>query len=1003
MPYSYGNFKASQSQDEAIKRPPSPLMLIAGAGTGKTSTLLHRIRHLINSKTIEPDNTLLLTFTDKATAEAHDTLKSILGDQTDSVFVGTFHSFCHFIMRRYGSENNSDDILWDKSDGLYHLTNNFDKMTFIKSSAFLENPLRTIQESFMPFFGHLSDELLSYNELKKKLNSIELSKEWINTNFQGINLEDTNIDEINYQLQDLVNAYAFYKQLKSDNNALDFGDMIIGCYKLLNNDLKALKEVRKQFKHIFIDEYQDNNYALNKIIDLIMDKRPSITVVGDEDQCIYSFRGANYHNISDFRHRYKSQSNYAEITLIENRRSTQQILNLANSTIINNPNRTPKVLKSLDEKIKTGPNPSWIQANKKETLEQLPNLIHSLINNGEALYGDIAVICRGWGNVTAISDAMQKSAIPVDIHIEKFFDVPIVKDVLSWSHLILKNKKSDVALYRILKQYLGQEWTTSFFQSVERTSIDKKLIQLEKIIKDSNHILFVIESISNLQIAYQKTLKADEMVWEILKTLKHSPLVKNLRSHYRHSHRLNLANAGKILDIAEKFVNKNPNGNLNNWIRYMDVMALDKNQNAAQPDINNKNLAVQVMSIHQSKGLQFPIVMMPFLYSGSFPSNLKRARIINRPPKSWTAWGKNTDEDIKELHLQEERRVFYVGITRAEKQLFLFGPTTKQSLFIKELESLNPQPMEIKEMDNHPKKQFSLNEKQQQLLANLNREIAANQINNAREILSEIEKNTITNDTSVNNYKFASSSKLKLSSSKISTYNTCSYKYRLKYIDKVPEQRTRASSEFGSIMHSILEEYHSLPKEEQLKDKLLELLDKHWRENSFEYRLRADEFKKQGIELLSNYYEYINKNQPNVVGVEKHFSYDIDDINVSISGKIDRIDEDDGFLNIIDYKTSRKKEKASKNMQMALYTEAIISNAFPDIKGNAGQAILHYLRFDDDPISSHKFTSDELEENKQKIRKIAQGIRNGEFETKKNDFICKNCDYKDFLCPAWEE
>ena len=133
MPYSYGNFKASQSQDEAIKRPPSPLMLIAGAGTGKTSTLLHRIRHLINSKTIEPDNTLLLTFTDKATAEAHDTLKSILGDQTDSVFVGTFHSFCHFIMRRYGSENNSDDILWDKSDGLYQLTNNFDKMTFIKT------------------------------------------------------------------------------------------------------------------------------------------------------------------------------------------------------------------------------------------------------------------------------------------------------------------------------------------------------------------------------------------------------------------------------------------------------------------------------------------------------------------------------------------------------------------------------------------------------------------------------------------------------------------------------------------------------------------------------------------------------------------------------------------------------------------------------------------------------------------------------------------------------
>ena len=125
----------------------------------------------------------------------------------------------------------------------------------------------------------------------------------------------------------------------------------------------------------------------------------------------------------------------------------------------------------------------------------------------------------------------------------------------------------------------------------------------------------------------------------------------------------------------------------------MDVMALDKNQSAAQPEINNKNLAVQVMSIHQSKGLQFPIVIIPFLYSGSFPSNLNRPQIIDRPPSSWMAWDKNTDGSIKELHQQEERRVFYVGITRAEKQLFLFGPTKRQSLFIKELEDLNPQPM----------------------------------------------------------------------------------------------------------------------------------------------------------------------------------------------------------------------------------------------------------------------------------------------------------------------
>ena len=1003
MPYSYGNFKASPNQNEAINHSPSPLMIIAGAGTGKTSTLLHRIRHLILSDAIDSKNTLLLTFTEKATVEAQNTLKSIMGDRADSIFVGTFHSFCHSIMRRFGPEDRLNDVLWDKNDALYYLINHFDDMDFIRSRVFSENPMRTIQDSFIPFFGRVSDELLSLNKLEKKINNFDDSQDWINNNFPGIHPDNTKFDDIPFQLRDLVNAYSFYKKGKVDQQALDFGDMIVGCYELLNNNESILKKVRKEFKHIFIDEYQDNNYALNKIVNLIMTENPSITVVGDEDQCIYSFRGANYYNISDFRNRYKSHSKYAEITLSENRRSTQQILDIANDSISNNPNRTPKILKCPEDDIKTGIKPLWIQATKQETFEKLPTLIHSLINNGDALYGDIAVICRGWGNVTAVSDAMQKAAIPVDVHIEKFFDVPIVKNVLSWGHLVIKDHKADIALYRILQQQCGEEWTTKFFKSLERTSIDDKLIHLEKLQADSTDIGFVLKSLSTLQKAHNKTLKADEMVWQILKVLKSSPFIKDLRSEYRYTHRLNLANAGKILDLAEKFVNKDPRGELNKWLRFMDIMALDKNQSAAQPDIDNKNLAVQVMSIHQSKGLQFPIVIIPFLYSGSFPSRLIKPKVIDRLPTSWTAWGQNTDFDFRELHIQEERRVFYVGITRAENQLYLFGPTKTQSLFTKELEKMNPQPMEIKEMDSNSEKQFSLNERQQQLLADLNREIAANQIDNARDILSEMENNTSMINLVTSDKKSASGSTLNLSSSKINTYNSCSYKYRLKYIDKVPEQKTRASSEFGLIIHAILEEYHSLPKEKQSKDELLSLLEKYWREDSFEYRLRADEFKKQGKEVLSDYFQFISENPLNVVGVEKHFSYVMKDLNVNISGKIDRIDKVGDSLNIIDYKTSRKKEKAKNNIQLALYIQAINNGALSDIPGSAGNAILHYLRFGDDPISSHQFSDSELEEYSEKIRKVAEGIRSKTFETKKSDFNCKNCDYKEFLCPAWEE
>ena len=989
-------------QNKAIEHPPAPLMIIAGAGTGKTYTLLHRIQHLVLTNQIDPKNVLLLTFTEKATAEATETIRNILGEKSESIFVGTFHSFCHSIMRRYGAADRANDVLWHDTDILYFLINNFNDMDFINSRSFSDNPQKAIMESFIPFFNRVSDELLSPSDLKSKIKSVENSQKWFEQNFYGIHDKNTRFDDLSFQLHDLVKAYSFFQKSKKKNNALDFGDMILHCYGVLKNNPEVLNKVRKEYKHIFIDEYQDNNYALNKIINLIANKKPSITVVGDEDQCIYSFRGANYYNISDFRNRYKSHPNYAEITLIENRRSTQEILDLANAVISRNLDRTPKVLKCLPENPQSGPKPKWIQANKFETLDTLPQLIHSLVNNGEALYGDIAVICRGWSNVTEAASVMQKSAIPVDIHIEKFFNVPIVKDVLAWCHLISKGNHAEISLFRILKQRLGNKWTSEFFQKMNQTTLDKKLDELNKNNNHSSEIDFIVNSIKVLQDSMNKKINIDEIIWKILTILKDSNEIKDIRNNYRYAQRLNLTNAGEILNLAEQFVNKDSNATLLDWLHFMEIMSLSSNKNAEQPNLKNENIAVKVMTIHQSKGLQFPIVIMPFIYSGSFPSRLERHSTIDRLPNSWMAWDQNTDISFREIHEQEERRVFYVGITRAEKQLYLFGPTKRQSIFTKELEKLNPQPMEIKTMNMKEEKTISLSKKRQKLLADMNREIAANQIENAKKILEEIEKSQLEDPKDPDNQK-QSNYPLHLSSTKINTYNSCPLKYRLKYIDKLPERKTRATGEFGSIIHSILEEFHGEDYRNQTKEHLFGLLEKYWRQDSFEYRQRGEEFKKQGKEILNDYFSFIKENPPNVIGREKIFSYTMTDINVTISGKIDRIDNEDGLLNIIDYKTSRKKEKAEQNLQMALYAEAILNDSVSDIKGNPGKAILHFLRHGDDPVSSHSFSKEELENSREKIRNVAEGIRSGSFETKKGKYNCQYCDYKDFLCPAWEE
>ena len=200
-----------------------------------------------------------------------------------------------------------------------------------------------------------------------------------------------------------------------------------------------------------------------------------------------------------------------------------------------------------------------------------------------------------------------------------------------------------------------------------------------------------------------------------------------------------------------------------------------------------------------------------------------------------------------------------------------------------------------------------------------------------------------------------------------------------------------------------MEEYHGLEKKDQTKKELFKLLNKHWREDAFEYRKRGEEFRKQGEEILLAYFEHIQNNHPNVIGREVGFTYIMDDVNVKISGKIDRIDDNRKTFGIVDYKTSRKKEKAEKNIQMALYTEALLNGAIENISGKPGEAILHFLRFGDDPISAHIFTEEELENYRDKIRNVAIGIRSGSFETNKGDFNCRYCDYKEFLCPAWEE
>ena len=1009
-------FTPNKKQKEAIYHPPAPLMIIAGAGTGKTSTLIYRIRHLIKSGVANPENIVILTFTEKATDKLVLKVNEKKDISTEGMVISTFHGFCNQLVRQFSDSPDAEKLLIQENDIRFMLLSRFDEMTSLTSHQFKANPISAVNASFIPFFNRIRDELLTPSEVQQKLDQINLSEENIFDHFPRLS-DSTDPQEYIRQFNDLVGVYERYQLWKSDDGLVDYGDMILNCWKMLRYSSKILQEVRNLHQHFIIDEYQDNNYALNRIVNFIVKENPSITVVGDEDQCIYSFRGANYYNIKDFEERYSTHPDYHMTKLEENYRSSQEILDLANVSIANDANRTKKVLESAEKKH--GPAPIWHVGDKTQTLSKIPELVQNYVHNEQRNYGDIAVICRSWRHVKNVATALQQALIPTDVFMERFFGIPIIKDLLAWGHILIDNPKGEAALFRLLVKYFEDHLAKRWYRQHKSQNLNDRIINLKKqldngqLSHDNNEKLKWLLTIREKLISkMRQKAQADEMIWNIL---KETDLLKSTRHSYRYAERLALINVGHLLSIGESFSSREKDKSLKAWLKYMGVLALDNALQAIQPNQEDFVSAVKVMTIHQSKGLEFPIVMIPFLRSGSFPRGYRKSSQTDSLPETWFHWKPPEGITPRVEYVNEERRVFYVAITRTIERLHLFGPKKYQSILMKELQPVVNKIIRRNDMTETVSKQKidPKLELKQKLLIELNRELSARQFDSAKEIIDTLQmvdkeiKLPMDHpyihlmDSPVSEEQ-QQKSPLSLSASSIEEYDTCPYKYRLNKIDRIPERKSIAQMEFGSIIHRVLEEYHG--SEDQSLEYLLSLLDKHWKEDAFDYLIREEEFKRQGKGILTDYYHFARENPPDVLSREAKFDFIIDDLNVRISGKIDRIDmEKEGDrLTVTDYKTSKSISKAKSSLQLALYSEALHRDAVENIKGLPGEARLHFLRHSDDPIESYTFSTEDLLKHIQKVKKVADGIRKGEFKPRKG-WHCDYCDYQDFLCPEFEE
>ena len=595
----------NEKQKEAVVNYTGPMLILAGAGSGKTRVLTTKVAYLINEKNINPENILAITFTNKAAKEMKERIYSIVGPNAFKIQISTFHSFGLKIIKEncklLGYENNFTILDAD------------DSLSVIK---------RIMKEANI--------DSNKYNPKAVK-NAISSNKNEMVDSKSFEKFVHTDFDEV------VKNVYQKYEKSLKVNNAMDFDDLLILPLKLFNENPKVLQEYQEKYKYIFIDEYQDTNepqYILSKMISA---KYRNITVVGDADQAIFTWRGANYKNILNFEKDYKEAKT---VLLEENYRSTKTILNAANNVIRNNKIRKEKNLWTQNEE---GNKIVYYKAfDEKDESNFVVTEVKKLINEG-INPNDICVLYRANAQSRTIEEAFLTSNISYNIvGSYAFYNRKEIKDLIAYLKLIY-NPKDDVSLLRVInypKRGIGNK---SIENLAIKANVDNK--SLYEVI-DSGKELSFKEIIDSL-IEKEKSLSLTELIDVVLND---SGIKQDLESEKSIEADIRLENLEEFKSITKGFEEREGIATLG---EFLDELSLVSDASEAKNDTSDK---VTLMTMHAVKGLEFDYVFVIGFEEGLFPHM-------------------NSFESNDEM--EEERRLCYVAITRAKKKLFLINARSR--------------------------------------------------------------------------------------------------------------------------------------------------------------------------------------------------------------------------------------------------------------------------------------------------------------------------------------
>ncbi len=957
----------NKEQLEAVTHKAGPLLIIAGAGTGKTTVITRRIAWLLSEGLAKTNEILALTFTDKAAQGMQERADILVPYGYTDIWISTFHAFGDKLLREnalVAGLNPDFKVLTQPEAAVLFREHLFEfNLSYYRPLA---DPTRFI-EAMISLFSRARDEDISPKEYLGFAQELLLKAK--------ANPGDLPLQEEAQQQMEVALAYAKYMELLAKEGLVDFANQFYLALQLFRAHPLILKRYQEQFKYILVDEFQDTNYAQYQLVKFLAQESKNITVTGDDDQCIYRFRGAAYSNLLSF---IKDFADTKKVSIIQNYRSSQAILDSAYRLIQkNNPERfevKAKINKRLVGLTKEGRVPEHLNFDTNSTeADNVASMIHKKIKSGKFKYSDFAILVRSNSDAQAFLQALNMQNIPwqfsgnVGLYARE--EVKLCLNFLR----VVANPSDSLSLYYLASSEvyglslsdlgLCNHYSRRRNRPLYLVFRDlDKLEELKDVSQDSRGM------IKNILTDLEKFLKVSrqESTGRLLYAfLIETGYLKRLTKNQSLENEAKIQNLARFFNIVRDFELVAKVDRVINFVNYLNLL-IEAGDDPATVEADIDVDSVNALTIHKAKGLEFRVVFMVALVNGRFPWPHRR-QAIELP-----------DALIKEVlpagdfHIQEERRLFYVGMTRAKEELYLTSASDYGG----------SRPRRISQF----------------ILEALGREGEEKEMKKAN-ALEAIERFAAPKESHpVKPRKIPADKLINLSYYHIDDYLTCPLKYKYVHILRVPIMEHHTVI-YGRAMHDAISKYFQakMSSEDMSLEDLLEIFRASFDPQGFLDEKHQEERLRVGQEALIKFFNAEQKRNSTPKFIEEDFSFTLEDAR--IKGRFDRVDEDKDGVVIMDFKTSAinaqddADKRAKESIQLTLY-----ALAYQNIFGVLPKRVELYF-LESGLVGSFEVKDKSLDKLKDKVREVSRGIREQGFEASPAYMSCNYCAYNQ-ICPS---